>query len=209
MQILNLIKFLFHLCILFLMTSCASRFTEAEKQIISNYSKDKTLRIYKITDYKDSVLLRTKSTRINYRKDEKWVRELTDKMIATVKDSASMGVGIAAPQVGILKKIVIVQRFDKPDFPFEVYINPKITKYSKEKQECVEGCLSIPDFTAKMYIRSKNIDLKYKDINGKKHQENIKDFTAVIFQHEIDHLNGILFIDHLKDEAQYELQKID
>ncbi len=193
--------------ILFLSSCSTQRFTAEEKQRITDFNGLESMRVFLITNTADSLLLRTPSSKINYQKDEKWVKELAEKMLITVRDSAHLGVGIAAPQVGILKQMVLVQRFDKPDFPFEVYINPKITHYSKELQECLEGCLSIPNFTSKMYIRSEEIELRYLDINGIKQKERIKGFTAVIFQHEIDHLNGILFIDHLKDEKEYSTKK--
>jgi len=70
-----------------------------------------------------------------------------------------MGVGIAAPQVGILKQIIWVQRFDKEGFPFEVYLNPKIINYSAEKQDCKEGCLSIPDRSDTTKTRSESITI--------------------------------------------------
>jgi peptide deformylase len=113
----------------------------------------------------------------------------------------SMGVGIAAPQVGILKNIIWVQRFDKEDFPFEVYINPRILSYSTLKQDCQEGCLSIPDRSDTTRNRSYAIMIDYDKIDGSHHTEMIEDFTAVIFQHEIDHLNGILYLDHLDREV--------
>ncbi len=207
MKYIRLISFLKTFLLLItaiFLSSCSSqRFTPTEIQRIKNFEEGESMRIYLITNLSDSLLLRTKSSKINYKKDEKWVRELADKMYKTVTDSAHSGVGIAAPQVGILKQMIVVQRFDKTDFPFEVYINPVIKTYSVEKQECQEGCLSIPDFSAKMFIRAKEIDLEYIDIEGNKTRELIKDFTAVIFQHEIDHLNGILFIDHLKEEQKY------
>ncbi len=186
------------ICLFLLFESCAYQsFTEKEKQRIQQYNPKESMRVYLITQKQDSLLLRTQSSKIRYQKDKKWVKELAQKMLITARDSAHLGVGIAAPQVGILKQMVLVQRFDKDEMPFEVYINPKITYYSKKKQECVEGCLSVPDFQANMYVRAEEIDLKYKDIEGKKHKEKVKGFTAVIFQHEIDHLNGILFIDYL------------
>ncbi|SFZ90997.1 peptide deformylase [Flaviramulus basaltis] len=113
----------------------------------------------------------------------------------------SLGVGIAAPQVGVLKSIIWVQRFDKETFPFEVYLNPKITQYSNKKQTVREGCLSIPNRRDTLNSRSFTIDIEYDTMTGKHIKETIEDFTSVIFQHEIDHLNGILYLDHLKKEV--------
>ncbi len=111
-----------------------------------------------------------------------------------------MGVGIAAPQVGILKNIIWVQRFDKPGYPFEVYLNPTILHYSAEKQVELEGCLSIPNRRDTLNSRAQNIDIEYDQMDGSHHKETVEGFTAVIFQHEIDHLQGILYTDHLEKE---------
>jgi len=108
-----------------------------------------------------------------------------------------MGVGIAAPQVGILKDMIWVQRFDKEGFPFEVYINPVIRQYSTKKQDCREGCLSIPDRSDTTKTRAYAILLEYDRLSGDHITEMVEDFTAVIFQHEIDHLHGVLYLDHL------------
>ena len=112
----------------------------------------------------------------------------------------SMGVGIAAPQVGVLKNIIWVQRFDKTDFPFEIYLNPKITSYSEKKQTVTEGCLSIPDRSDALNSRSFNITIEYDTMQALHKTETVEGFTSVIFQHEIDHLKGILYLDHLKKE---------
>jgi len=116
----------------------------------------------------------------------------------------SMGVGIAAPQVGILKNMICVQRFDKESFPFEIYCNPVITKYSVKKRPCPEGCLSIPKLSATTYDRAYTVLIEYDTLKGEHKIESVSDFTSVIFQHEIDHLNGILFIDHLKKDIAAE-----
>ncbi len=115
-----------------------------------------------------------------------------------------MGVGIAAPQVGILKNIIWVQRFDKSGMPFEVYLNPVIANYSDEKQVELEGCLSIPNRMDTLYTRAKSINIEYDKMDGTHHKETVEGFTAVIFQHEIDHLRGILYTDHLQQEANKE-----
>ena len=114
----------------------------------------------------------------------------------------SLGVGIAAPQVGILKNIIWVQRFDKDKFPFEVYLNPKIIQYTEKKQDCMEGCLSIPNRRATTKSRAYAILIEYDQLDGSHKTEMVEGFTAVIFQHEIDHLNGILFLDLLGEEVE-------
>jgi len=130
------------------------------------------------------------------------LQQFSKRLIATVTDPKSLGVGIAAPQVGILKNIICVQRLDKEGVPFEVYLNPVITNYSKKKRPCPEGCLSIPNKRATTLDRAYAIDLEYDKLNGKHYFETVTDFVSVIFQHEIDHLHGILFIDHLLKEGK-------
>jgi peptide deformylase len=118
-------------------------------------------------------------------------------MYATVNDRITKGVGIAAPQVGILKNIIWVQRYDKPNAPFEVYLNPKIIQYTIKKINWLEGCLSIPGRRDTTTTRSYAILLDYLRPDKSHKIEMIEGFTAVIFQHEIDHLNGIIYLDRL------------
>jgi peptide deformylase len=127
-------------------------------------------------------------------------------MYATVKDTANPGVGIAAPQIGINKNVIWVQRFDKVGEPFEACLNPKITWRSALMRKGAEGCLSIPDIKGDV-LRSYTIRISYYDMDGKFHDEMVEGFTAVIFQHETDHLLGILFTDRLAQQSkqQYSL----
>ena len=118
-------------------------------------------------------------------------------MYTTVHDSLTKGVGIAAPQVGILKNIIWVQRFDKPGNPYEVYLNPKIIQYTKKKLNWVEGCLSILGRRDTTTTRSYAILIDYLKPDKFHKIEMIEGFPA-IFQHEIDHLNGIIYLDRLK-----------
>lgn len=180
----------------------AAIFNSNELKLISKAGNDQPMRLYKINNYSDSILLRTKSQPVDVDPKDESLKLFSDRLYATVRDSMSMGVGIAAPQVGILKNIIWVQRFDKEGYPFEVYYNPVIKSYSKLKQDCVEGCLSIPDRSDTTKSRSYAIMIEYQKIDGSSHIEMIEDFTAVIFQHEIDHLNGILYLDHLEEEIR-------
>ena len=88
-------------------------------------------------------------------------------------------------------------------------INPEITYYSREKKTDEEGCLSLPGIYGAV-SRAKKIHLKYQDLNGKVIKEKIKGFEAVVVQHEVDHLNGILFIDRTDKiiKGQEELDKL-
>lgn len=102
------------------------------------------------------------------------------------------GIGLAGPQVSASKRIIIIGELDKKDF--KVYVNPEITYFSQDQSVGEEGCLSLPKIFG-LVKRAKKIHLKYQDLNGEVHKEKIKGFSAVVIQHEVDHLNGILFID--------------
>jgi len=177
-----------------------STFDYNQKQLITKGANADPMRLFLLTNPKDSLLLRQKSTMVDIKSDDPELDLFIDRLFATVRDSLSLGVGIAAPQVGILKNIIWVQRFDKPDFPFKVYLNPTIRQYSIKKQPCMEGCLSIPDKRGETQNRAYAILLEYDKRDGSHQIEMVEDFTAVIFQHEIDHLNGIMFTDHLEKE---------
>lgn len=178
-----------------------STFTAEQTEMIMSGVSSEPMRVFKINSELDSMLLRTKSEDIVADPKDEVLAKLIDRMYATVRDSMSLGAGIAAPQVGILKSVIWVQRFDKEGFPFEAYINPKIVQYSEMKWPCREGCLSIPDRRDTTQTRSYAILVEYDRPDGSHDIEMVEEFTAVIFQHEIDHLNGILYLDHLQQES--------
>ena len=197
----------FTLILVLLILSCSGskylkndNFSSEEKKLIMDADSLKPLRVFKITNKSDSLLLRTKSTYIKPDPDNVMLRNFVKRLYATVRDSMSMGVGISAPQVGVLKNIIWVQRFDKENLPFEVYLNPKIVEHSTQTQTVKEGCSSIPDRSDTLNSRSQEISIEYNTIDGKHKAEKVEGFTAVVFQHEIDHLNGILYLDHLQKE---------
>ena len=175
-------------------------FSSEEIELITKSDSLTPMRVYKITNKQDSLLLRTKSHSIKANPNDPILKQFVSRLHATVRDSMSLGVGIAAPQVGVLKNIIWVQRFDKEDFPFEVYLNPIITSYSEEKQTRKEGCLSIPNRSETLSTRAFSISIEYDTMEAEHKSETIEGFTSIIFQHEIDHLNGILYLDHLKKE---------
>jgi len=198
-------KPLYILAIIFTIASCSSNkqtFSSKQTNLITASDSLTPMRVFKITNKADSILLRKKSSHIKPDPNNQILKTFVKRLYATVRDSISMGVGIAAPQVGILKNIIWVQRFDKENLPFEVYLNPKITKYSSIKQSVTEGCLSIPNRSDMLNSRSLSIDIEYDTMNAEHKTETITDFTAVIFQHEIDHLSGILYLDHLEKEIR-------
>ena len=123
--------------------------------------------------------------------DLEW-RLLISLMLANVQNEG--GVGIAAPQVGINKQVIIVQRQEQDTEPFVAYLNPAILRYSNEKIVDYEGCLSVPGWFGEV-ARSASITVGYITPAGVAHTENVEGWTARIFQHEIDHLNGVLFLE--------------
>jgi peptide deformylase len=114
-----------------------------------------------------------------------------------------VGVALAAVQVDQLYRIVVIRNdFDnKDDHTFTVFINPIITKYEGSVEEDYEGCLSVPDVYGKVPRHTK-VRVKAQDEEGKEFRVTAEGFLARIFQHEIDHTNGIVFIDHIKDDPK-------
>lgn len=177
------------------------RLTTAEKALIEDSGSP--MRVLLVTDPADSAVLRMPSTDIAARdlKSETY-RTLADRMIATVKDPSQDGVGIAAPQVGLNRRVIAVMRYDKPGQPFEVYPNIRIESMSDEKQTGPEGCLSVPGRRGEVE-RSRQVVVYYTDpLTLRQVRDTVEGYTAVIFQHETDHLDGILYTDRLLSEAQ-------
>ena len=199
----NLIKTLaFLIAFSTIFSNCSiNRFTAKEKSIIKNENKNGIMPVMLVSNMSDSILLYKKSRKIKLDSTNKYLNILIKRLYATVTDTNNPGVGIAAPQVGINKRIIWVQRFDKATKPFEVYFNSKIVYYSKSKSYGMEGCLSIPGYIGSVN-RSDTIIIKYDMLNNKNIKDTISGFTSVIFQHEIDHLEGILYTDRIKDKTK-------
>lgn len=146
--------------------------------------------------------LRQRSKRVGFISDD--IKRLVEDMKSATLDwednrKHEVGVALAAVQVDSLFRVVIVRNdFDnKNDREFSVFINPEITKYEGEIQDDYEGCLSIRDIYGKVPRHSK-VRVKAQDINGKEVRLKAEGFLARVFQHEIDHTNGVVFIDHIK-----------
>ncbi len=123
------------------------------------------------------------------------IRKLVEDLFETMY--AAPGIGLAAIQVGIAKRIFTADLSKKEeDRQPQVFINPEITWASEEKSVREEGCLSIPDYYEDIE-RSAAMKVKYLDLDGKTQETEAKDLFAACIQHEIDHLNGVLFIDYL------------
>ena len=123
------------------------------------------------------------------------------KVVIDLRDTmrALGGVGIAAPQIGIAKRIIVLRKQKGRLESDLVMINPKILEVSKSKASTKESCLSVPRIIASVQ-RVNEIYITYQDQTGAEHKAILSDQTSIIFQHELDHLNGILFIDHLQKD---------
>ena len=142
--------------------------------------------LLEIRKFNDIVL--SKRARRVWKINEK-IKTLAEGMAETMK--TNQGVGLAAPQVGVLKKIIVFER-DYRIGETMALINPRIVKKSREKFVDTEGCLSFPG----IYIdikRAKKIKVRAKNIEGEKIEMEAEGLLARILQHEIDHLNGIVF----------------
>lgn len=193
-----------------------SGFSQEERSLVN--SADSIMRVLTIEDSLDLAVLRAVSIDMSAEAllSDDFAR-LSELMIATVTHPSQDGVGIAGPQVGLNRRVVAVQRFDKEGEPFEVYPNIRIVCLSDSTAYGPEGCLSVPDMRADV-LRSQEVVIEYADMEALKawgsgksqedrhssadyaipvRRDTVSGFTAVIFQHEIDHLEGILYIDRL------------
>lgn len=121
-------------------------------------------------------------------------------MFATIQD---IGVGLAASQIGKSIQLAVIDIHSLPHRPHvvpdkRVIVNPTITRYSKNKELAYEGCLSCDGLWGEV-PRSEEVSIEYYDERGVKHREVARGFLAKVFQHEIDHLNGILYVDRMTD----------
>ena len=150
-----------------------------------------------IKTYPDPVLLeRSREVEDISRVDPDFISGLVDIMFD------DDGIGIAAPQVGVSLRIIIVSPEQKRGRE-KVCVNPEIISESGT-QTCQEGCLSLPGIFAEVK-RAKKVKVRFRDLQGKEHTLETQDLEARIFQHEIDHLNGKLFIDRLGFSQRQEI----
>lgn len=148
--------------------------------------------ILKIYQYPEKVL-RQETKKVEVFDDD--LKQLAQDMAETMYDAP--GIGLAAPQVGKSLKLIVVDTSKDPEEQkvFLTMVNPEIiTREGEQLDE--EGCLSVPELTATVK-RSKKVTVAYQDLEGNSHEMETEERFAVVMQHEIDHLNGILFIDHL------------
>jgi peptide deformylase len=126
---------------------------------------------------------------------DKPLRVLVDDMFETIY--AAPGIGLAAIQIGVAKRVVIMDLAKKDESKERrVFINPEVTWVSPEKATYEEGCLSIPEYYEEVE-RPKVVKVRYLDLEGKPQEIEATGLLATCLQHEIDHTNGVLFIDHI------------
>ena len=141
-------------------------------------------------------LMKQKSEPVEKIDDE--IKQIVEDLYDTLY-GADNGIGLAAPQIGVLKRIVVIDLQDSVENiagkPITL-INPEIIESSEEEWEYQEGCLSVPTLYETVY-RPKKVTLKYTDINGEEIKLEADELLARVIQHEIDHLDGILFYERL------------
>lgn len=181
-----------------LVCSCkgSTTWTEQETALVSG---EGVMKVYTTADVQDSLLLRLPSTELSADDIASPLYEtLAQRMLETVNSPEQNGVGIAGPQLGVLRRVVAVMRYDKEGRPFEVFPNIRIDEYIGQTQPGPEGCLSVPDMHG-MVQRHQEIKISYTSPKTLcDTTEYINGYTAVIFQHECDHLDGILYIDKME-----------
>ena len=181
------------ICLLAVAAGCAARsgWTAWEQTVIER--SDSVMYVTVMPE--DSAILRAQS--IDFGEAElksAQLQTLLAKMHRTLTDPSQDGVGIAAPQVGINRRLVLVMRYDKPGRPIEPYLNIHIDSLWGQKNRGPEGCLSVPPYRG-MVQRYPNIQISYLQPDGTPVTEQVDGYSAIIFQHECDHLDGILYID--------------
>ncbi|MCQ0971252.1 peptide deformylase [Paracoccus sp. TK19116] len=124
------------------------------------------------------------------------IEALADDMLATMYDAP--GIGLAAPQVGVLKRMFVVDASREPDEAPRaiVMVNPELDWSSEETNGYEEGCLSVPDQYAEV-TRPAQVRMRWTGLDGKDHSEEFDGLWATCVQHELDHLNGVMFLDHI------------
>lgn len=139
-------------------------------------------------------ILRQKAKKV--KRIDRSIQRLVDNMIDTMRDAA--GVGLAANQVGVLRRVIVIQLPDEEEA--RVFINPEIIHREGERR-VEEGCLSVPGYkgiiTRAIWVKAKGLDRTSKLVRLR-----ADELLAQALEHEIDHLNGILFMDHLKEHEQ-------
>lgn len=188
------------------MVTFSQKLTKEETDFILAADSTQMFKVIQITEPNEFTILKAVSTDVNPK--DKLLPIIAKRMYLAMRNPENPGIGIAAPQIGINRNLFWVQRFDKPGEPFEFYINPKIVWRSELLRKGMEGCLSIPEDRGDVY-RNYTIKITYFDLKGNFKEEIVEGFTAVVFQHESDHLNGILFTDRIIEQSKWDVQSIN
>ncbi len=157
---------------------------------------------FRITQFGNQILRKKQKRISDATLRAKPFRELVKKMFSTLHHA--QGVGLAAPQIGKDMALAVIEikktklRPNAAPLTKTVIVNPKIISYSRVAEYDWEGCLSLKNVRG-LVPRAKEITVEYKDCSGKKTVKKLKGFQARVFQHEIDHLNGVLFVDRMDD----------
>ena len=168
-------------------------FTRSERGLIEG---DGVMRVWTVDAPEDLSVLRAKSVDLPEAAiRSKLYERLAARMLETVQSPEQDGVGIAAPQVGLKRRVVAVQRFDKEGEPFEVYANIRIDSLWGAMRPGSEGCLSVPGKRG-VVMRYDSLAISWNEGSGEL-RDTVGGFTAVIFQHEVDHLEGIIYTDKI------------
>lgn len=183
----------------------AQKFSAGEKKLIQSGAVDTMMKVIQVTDSTELNILKSVSSPINPK--DPLTTVLAQRMFLSMRDPENPGIGIAAPQVGINRNMFWVQRFDKEGEPFELYLNAEIKWRSALLRKGTEGCLSIPDISGEV-LRHYTILVAYQDQGGQFHEELVEGFTAVVFQHEFDHVMGMLFTDRMTEQEQKEFSEV-
>lgn len=173
--------------------------SEGEKSLINDSSS--VMRVLTISNKEDSLFLRQGCVAFNVLDiNTPEYHTLAQKMVETLKSQGNNGMCIAGPQIGIHRNIIAVKRLDKEGEPIEVYANPYIVETNGEQIIGMEKCLSVPD-TKNDTKRFTHITIGYTDPHSDRIDnprtlfEEVSGSTAILFQHAIDHLEGLIFTD--------------
>lgn len=177
---------------------CYKIFTIFKYDIL--FSVPKQLKIYTIEDKEEEKSLRKKSETVGSKDfEKKEFKEFLENLLHTAKNSEEQGNvpagGIAATQVG--RNIRVFYILNSETNQWQLFINPEIEPISFTKILSKEGCLSVPNIEEEV-LRYKEVKIRYQDEEGKWNVQKFNDFNAVAVQHELDHLDGILFIDRIQ-----------
>ncbi len=162
-------------------------------------------KVLQATDPRGEAILRRKSNKV--RRFDGALEQLVADMFDTMQ--AAPGVGLAAPQVGALQRVIVAELpaergsdegEEEAPRPAQRYalVNPEIQRFSEEQQVGEEGCLSLAGWYGQVR-RSQAVEVRYQDLKGRRHKMRAEGFLARVLQHEIDHLEGILFTDQMED----------